>query len=169
MTTLQDRQKHCHLFLLAMLAQYLCKAMKTVMLFVGLRAGCYALEAFALILRVSLLARCAIQGRGGRGAWGGWARGSSRRGSSRTPSPAARGAGGGADGSRGLWPWDASLLLAGLLLLGLEGLTADMVVLLPVLMLAERAAVACCVATAACLTGLAATVPAALTNRKRQS
>lgn len=41
------------------------------MLFVGLGAGRYALEVFALILSVSVLARRAIQGRGGWGARGG--------------------------------------------------------------------------------------------------
>lgn len=72
------------------------------MLFVGLRAGCQAPEAFASILHLSLLARCAFRGSGGRGAGGGGARGRGRRGSSRTPSFAARGAGRGADGSGGL-------------------------------------------------------------------
>ena len=87
---------------------------------------------------MSLLAWRAVEGGGGGGAGGGGARGSSRWGCSRTPGPAAGGAGGGADGGRGFRSWNASLLLAGLLLLlGLEGLTADVVVLLPVLMLAK--------------------------------
>lgn len=118
---------------------------------------------------MSLLARCAIQGRGGWGAGGGGTRGSGRWGGGWTPSSTARGAGRGADRGGGLRPWDASLLLAGLLLLGLERLTTDMMVLLPVLMLAEGAAVACRVAAAACLTGFTATVPAALTDRYKQS
>lgn len=155
MTTLQDRQKHCHLFLLASLqgnadSHAVCRAEGWLL---GPATAC-----------VSLLARCAIQGGGGRGAGGGGARGSSRRGSSRAPGAAAWGAGWGADGSGGLGPGDTPRLLAGLLLLGLEGLTADMVVLLPVLVLAEGATVARCVAAATCLTGLATTVPAALTD-----
>lgn len=168
MTTLQDRQKYCRLFLVS---KHLCKAMQTAVLVVRWRAGCYTWEAFASYLCVSFLARCAIKGRRGRGAWGGWARGSSRGGSSRTPGPAAWGASRGADGSWGLWPRNdpSLLLLAGLLLLSLQGLTAHMVMLLPVFMLAEGAAVACRVAAAARLTGLASAVPAALTHRKRQS
>ena len=47
----------------------------------------------------------------------------------------------------------------------LQALSAHMVVLLPVLVLAEGAAVAGCVATAACLAGLAPTIPAALEVR----
>jgi hypothetical protein len=64
------------------------------------------------------------------------------------------------------------LLLAGLLLLlllGLEGLAAHVVVLLPVLVLAEGAAVARCVAAAARLAGLTTAVPAALEDQRRGS
>jgi len=48
------------------------------------------------------------------------------------------------------------------LLLGLEGLSTDVMVLLPVLMLAKWAAVSCCVATTAGFTSFPATVPATL-------
>lgn len=112
------------------------------------------------------LARCAIQGSGGRGAGGGGAGGGGGRSGGRTPSSAARGAGGGADGSGGLGSRDAPLLLAGLLLLGLQRLTTNVMVLLPVLVLAEGAAVARCVAAAARFAGLAAAVPAALRDTR---
>lgn len=118
------------------------------------------------LTRRSPLARCAIQGSGGWGAGGGGAGGGGGRGGGRTPGSAARGAGGGADGSGGVGPRDAPLLLAGLLLLGLQRLTADVMVLLPVLVLAEGAAVARCVAAAARLAGFAAAVPAALRDTR---
>lgn len=48
------------------------------------------------------------------------------------------------------------------LLLGLEGLSTDVMVLLPVLMLAKWATVSCCVATTTGFTSFPATVPATL-------
>lgn len=48
------------------------------------------------------------------------------------------------------------------LLLGLEGLSTDVMVLLPVLMLAKGATIPCCVATTAGFTSFPATVPATL-------
>lgn len=155
MTPLQNRQECCHFFLLAMLAQHICKARQGVMLLGGGR-----------LTRRSPLARCAVQGGGGRGAGGGGAGSGGGRGGGRTPGSAARGAGGGADGGGGLRARDAPLLLASLLLLllllRLQRLAADVMVLLPVLVLAEGAAVARCVAAAARLAGFAAAIPAAL-------
>lgn len=123
--------------------------------------------AWRRLTRRLLLARCAIQGSGGRGAGGGGARSRGGRGGGWTPCSAAWGAGRGADGSRGLGPRHARLLLAGLLLLlGLQRLTTDVMVLLPVLVLAEGAAVARRVAAAARLAGFAAAVPAALMDTR---
>lgn len=120
----------------------------------------------AAVCGASPLVRCAIQGGRGRGAGGGGAGGGGRWGGGRAPCSTAGGAGGGADGSRDIRPRDASLLLAGLLLLGLQRLTTHVMVLLPVLVLAEGAAVARRVAAAARLAGFAAAVPAALRYKR---
>lgn len=53
------------------------------------------------------------------------------------------------------------------LLLGLEGLSTDVMVLLPVLMLAKWATVSCCVATTAGFTSFPATVPATLEAKEQ--
>lgn len=88
---------------------------------------------------------------GGRGPRGGGPRGGCWWRVHRAPGPAG-GRGGGADGGR--VP----------LLLGLQGLSADVVVLLPVLVLAKGAAVPGRVAAAAGFTCFTTTIPAALTG-----
>ena len=93
------------------------------------------------------LARCRLYG--GRGPWGGGPGGGGRRRVHRAPGPAA-GRDGGADSGR--VP----------LLLGLQGLAADVVVLLPVFVLAKGATIPGGVAAAAGLAGLPAAVPATL-------
>ena len=93
------------------------------------------------------LARCRLYG--GRGPWGGGPGGGGRRRVHRAPGPAA-GRDGGADGGR--VP----------LLLGLQGLSTDVVVLLPVFVLAKGATVPGRVTAAAGLAGLPAAVPATL-------
>ena len=128
-----------------------------------------ALSVLRLGVLPPLLARRSVQGRGQKWARRDRAQGCDSRGGRggrRAPGTAARGAGGGADRGRSLRPGATPpLLLAGLLLLlllGLEGLAAHVVVLLPVLVLAEGAAVARGVTAATRLAGLAPTVTAAL-------
>lgn len=108
------------------------------------RVGCVVFPPTVLTCR---LARGRLYG--GRGPRGGGPRGGCWWCVHRAPGPAG-GRGGGADSGR--VP----------LLLGLQGLSADVVVLLPVLVLAKGAAVPGRVAAAAGFTCFTTTIPAAL-------
>lgn len=107
----------------------------------------FSLCFFVFRVSSSVLTRSCLYG--GRGSRGGGPRSGCWWSVNGAPGPAA-GCHGGAH------CWCLSLLL------GLECLSTDVMVLLPVLMLAKRATVSCCVATTAGFTSFPATVPATL-------